>query len=150
MVIIGSVSSSTTAGEESWTCERRSSTIPGQSSFLFERRISFADSEARWTPSSGRTVSISPPNSFTTSPYCRQRSGVRRNGPMKTLAFLALAFFVACGSRQETAQQQAAPPEAPPRPSLSNDQAGRVVQRAIDYHGGWDAWANKRTVQFKK
>jgi len=33
---------------------------------------------------------------------------------------------------------------------LPNDRAGEIVKRAIEYAGGWDSWAGKNTVEFRK
>ena len=33
---------------------------------------------------------------------------------------------------------------------LPNDRAGEIVKRAIEYAGGWDNWAGKNTVEFRK
>lgn len=39
---------------------------------------------------------------------------------------------------------------ASPLDHLPKDAAGDVVRRSIDHTGGWNAWAAKKTVQFKK
>jgi hypothetical protein len=43
----------------------------------------------------------------------------------------------------------AAPPPSP-LDRLPNDPAGAIVRRSIDHTGGWPAWAEKKSVQFKK
>ena len=39
---------------------------------------------------------------------------------------------------------------APPLDRLPADRAGEIVRRAIAYAGGWSAYENARTIQFKK
>ena len=43
-----------------------------------------------------------------------------------------------------------ASPAGSPLHRLPSDAAGAIVRRSIDHAGGWDAWAAKKTVQFKK
>lgn len=68
-------------------------------------------------------------------------------------ALLAMAPLLACGPQPagEAPPPQAGRPEAPPPAlDLPDDPAGRIVRRAIDHHGGWDAWARLRTLELRK
>lgn len=70
----------------------------------------------------------------------------------RAIALLPLALL-ACG--REAAEERAgtaAPPAAPQPagPDLPDDRAGQAVRRAIDQHGGWQAWAAKETIEFDK
>jgi hypothetical protein len=66
----------------------------------------------------------------------------------RSLALLPLLTLLACGP--EKAAEEPVQEAAQAGPILPKDQAGQIVQRAIDYHGGWDAWAAKETVEFDK
>ena len=66
----------------------------------------------------------------------------------RSFALLPLLALVACGP--EPAGDRPEPPAQPAGPSLPQDRAGEIVRRAIDYHGGWDAWTAMETVEFDK
>lgn len=70
---------------------------------------------------------------------------------MRMFTLFALVLLAACGPRAaEEPSPSSSAKAAQPGPDLPRDQAGEAVRRAIAYHGGWDAWAGKRTVEFQK
>jgi hypothetical protein len=72
---------------------------------------------------------------------------MRRKTP---IALAALLFLAACERHAEPAHPSAAAPTAAaqPAPRLPDDDAGRVIARAIDAAGGWDAWQRHRDAAF--
>lgn len=64
---------------------------------------------------------------------------------LSLLSLLALVSFTSC--QTETKQPTK---DIHPLDRLPDNQAGAVVKKAIDYVGGWDKWANKKTFSFYK
>jgi hypothetical protein len=60
--------------------------------------------------------------------------------PLALAAALTSALLLACQGTQ--------PPPAPPS-RLEEREAGRVVLRAIEAHGGWEAWMNARSADYQ-
>lgn len=62
------------------------------------------------------------------------------------LLLLFLVFLFACSDPSTTPAQRAAS-ERPPI-NLPDDQAGRIVRRSIEASGGWEAWQDRKDVEF--
>jgi len=73
---------------------------------------------------------------------------------MKRLTAAALLLVLAACEKApvETVSEPPAsgPSEASPIERLSKDGAGQVVQRGIDYAGGWKEWSSKSSLSFRK
>ena len=68
-----------------------------------------------------------------------------------------LTLVLAGGCRQEAPQAGHAPqpeasfqPDMTPMEHLPETRVGEIVRRGIDFVGGWEAWAGKRTVAYRK
>lgn len=72
--------------------------------------------------------------------------------PRSAVALLGL--MVAAGSLAGTActtsEPRAAVAESPPVETMPQGAAGDLVRRAIEAHGGWNAWSEKQSVEYVK
>lgn len=64
----------------------------------------------------------------------------------------ALLFVLTAGCRPADGPSSARATEVDTAPidRLADDEAGRLVRRAIEYAGGWEAWENAQTLGYRK
>ncbi len=73
-----------------------------------------------------------------------------RNQIFSILALLTIAIAI-FSCQTDTQQTNAtAVPTRSPMERLPQNEAGEIVRKAIDFVGGWEAWANKKTFSFYK
>lgn len=64
--------------------------------------------------------------------------------------FLLLVFTAGCESDQAPPSARASGVDAAPMERLPDDEAGTLVRRAIEYAGGWEAWENAQSLDYRK
>lgn len=75
-----------------------------------------------------------------------------RREEMKQSVFIifSLLLFIAYSCKQESEELVEPQVIASPMERLSDDEAGRVIRKAIEYVGGWEAWEAKINFSFYK
>ena len=70
---------------------------------------------------------------------------LRKLQPILILMLAVVGWY--CGAEAPPSEQEA---ELQVRTSLPDNKAGDIVRQAIDYAGGWEQWAGKKTFSFFK
>ncbi|MCH8961958.1 MAG: hypothetical protein IH820_11715 [Bacteroidetes bacterium] len=64
---------------------------------------------------------------------------------------LSASLTSGCSQQSPVSQPEASfQPDMTPMERLPDTRAGEIVRRGIDFVGGWEAWAGKRTVDYRK
>lgn len=80
-----------------------------------------------------------------------------RSSALAVAAWVLMLLLLGCRELDDASQAAAEAPAATaaaviasPLDRLPEDEAGRVVRRAIDHAGGWEAWEEARTLNYEK